>query len=152
MRCALALAATLFAASPGWAVDSIYTDLDKECRVVLESEEGAYAELTCPAPEGWGVKIVDFDSRSHLVLEHGGREYSLQREMVEEFPHGMFPSVGKKAEWRMGDNGPQALIVRMHFMKDDAPRSILQVFRLDPAPRLVGETTSNSQARDFADR
>lgn len=152
MRCALALAATLFVASPGWAVDSIYTDLDKECQVVLESEEGAYAELTCPAPEGWGVKIVDFDSRSHLVLTHGGREYSLQREMVEEFPHGMFPSVGKKAEWRMGENGPQALIVRVHFMKDDAPRSILQVFRLDPAPHLVGETTSNQQARDLADR
>ena len=98
------------------------------------------------------MKIVDFDSRSHLVLEHGGREYSLQREMIDEFPHGMFPSVGKKAEWRIGQNGPQALILRMHYMKDDAPRSILQAFRLTPEPRLVGATTSNSQARELADR
>lgn len=152
MRCALALAATLLAANPVWAVDSIYSSLDTECRVVSEMEEGSYVELTCPAPEGWGVKVIDFDSRSHLVLTHGGREYSLQRDMVDEFPHGMFPSVGKKAEWRMGKHGPQALIVRMHFMKDDAPRSILQVFRLDPAPRLVGAVTSNQKARDLADR
>ncbi len=152
MRCAIALAATLFAASPGWAVDSVYTSLDAECRVVAEQAEGAYAELTCPGPEGWGVKIVDFDSRSHLVLEQAGQEYSLQRQMIDEFPHGMFPRVGKKAEWRIGQNGPKALIVRMHYMKDDAPRSILQVFRVDLEPRLVEATTSNSQARELADR
>jgi hypothetical protein len=152
MRCALALAATLFAASPSWAVDSIYTSLDAECRVVAEQEEGAYAELICPAPAGWGVKIVDFDSRSHLVLQHEGQEYSLQREMIDEFGFGMFPSVGKKAEWWIGQNGPQALIVRMYYMKDDASRSILMVFRLNPEPVLVGTTTSNQAARELADR
>lgn len=149
MRCVALILATLIAAVPAQAENYVYTSLE-DCKVTEQVEEGAYAELSCPAPDGWGVRIIDFDSRSHLILSHLGKDYSLQRDMIEEFSFGQFPGVGRKAEWVVGPQGPEALIVRMHYMKDDTPRSILFVFGLYPEPRLLGTTPSNEQARRIA--
>lgn len=151
MRCMVAILAALVAAAPALAADSIYTSLEG-CRILEQTDEGAYARLECPAPEGWGVELVDFDGRSHLILSHGGEEYSLERDMVLDFPFGQFPGVGQKAEWRMGAKGPQALIVRMYYTKDEAQKSVLFVYGLQAgAPKLLGTTTSNEKARQIAD-
>ena len=151
MRFAFAILLSFMLAAPAQALETIYTSLT-ECQIKAYQEEGAYAELACPAPDGWGVEIIEFDSRSYLILEQAGRSHSLQQQMIDEFSFGSFPAVGKLAEWRMGRHGPEALIVRMHYMKAEKPKSVLFVFDLrGQEPRLKGTTTSNVKARQIAD-
>lgn len=152
MRKLFAMLVFIGFSGPALALETIYTSLT-DCRELEFLEEGYFSRWACDAPEGWQVELVEEDARSYLILSHHGMTHSLQNEMQNEFTFGAFPGVGKLAEWRMGPQGPEALIVRMHYMREDQPKSVLFVFNLRGVkPVLAGTTTSNEQARRIADQ
>lgn len=108
----------------------------------------------CAGPAGFSVYVVDDDPRSFLVLERGGKLYSLERPMVLAFTLGNFPNVAgaKQAEWRLDGGAAAGLIVRVAYQRaDGSAASTLMVFDLRGEPLLIGAAKTNEEARGLID-
>ena len=152
-------AALLGVAASALAQSSEYSPL-KNCpaakKLRLPSQVVDADAVRCKAPKGWSLYIVEEDPRSYVVLGYGqGQLFSTQTDTQL----GLFPNVGESpAEWRVDAAGrPYAFIVRQWFQDEKSPNqdramSRLLVYKLQPAPQLVGAFADNVQARAAADK
>ncbi len=145
------------------AITSIYTSLaQKDCRLLAQGRgEESWIERECPGSAGYKLVLTDDDLRQSItVVTPQGKKYPLN---YDETITGKFSTLGKKAEWRVVQNGgkifPQALIVRVSTRKPETEEAvdylavakitdteICVTDRIEPGPR------SNEQAREAAGR
>jgi hypothetical protein len=110
------LLTTCAASVSAQAVQSIYTDTSAgKCKTVKAEEQGAYAKLECPGVAGYKLILEDFDLRQTItVVAPNGSQHQLNLGNT-----GGFSYVGKKAEWRVRNEGgkmvPFALILRFNI-------------------------------------
>ena len=149
-------------AAPAAPTESVYTEIDAEhCQVTLEEEPPA-SLLACPGPAGYTLEAHDADARvtvSILLPETAGAD----REKPLEFWRtitGSFSSLGPRAEWRLQDGQPLAMIVRVnayeHPEEPDKTTSYLAVTKITPdATCVVAKVPPSSEqnvvARQIAD-
>ena len=140
------------------AVDSVYTDLAvPPCQKHAEYELGA--TLRCEGPNGYALLVHDDDARvSITVVTPDGKEYDLDYWSVVTRS---FSALGPKAEWRLRENAPIALIVRVNAYEDgedpDKVTSYLAVARIDAdavcvTDRIPPMAEQNVRARQAADK
>ncbi|GAB5348563.1 hypothetical protein [Alteriqipengyuania sp. 357] len=140
------------AGSAGYS--SHYTPLDlATCTVTdSESEEGQWAERTCPGYRGIPLFVDDGDGR--FDIDAGVRNEKFQS-------LGAFNDPPDTIEWRMKDGVPFAIIYRLtDASPDDVGRTVLMVERIGTAQRpgctvaqVVGSAQgANARARELGDR
>ena len=142
-------------------IRSVYTSLaEAECRLVEQDEESGATSSRCPGTAGHALLVHDFDARMTVdVVAPGGRTHRLRYSGVIT---SAFSSLGPRAEWRMRDGTPIALIVRVNVFEDpsvpDRATSYLAVAKITPREACVTDriapTTPNANeaARQAADR
>jgi hypothetical protein len=142
-------------------VSSVYTSLaEADCRVVDQDEETGDTTSRCPGTAGYGLLVHDWDARMSVdVVAPGGRAHRLRYSGVIT---SAFSSLGPRAEWRMRNGKPLAIIVRVNaFENPDAPdraTSYLAVAKITSGEVCVTDrippTTPNANeaARQAADR
>ena len=141
------------------AIHSVYTSLEKDCRVTRVDEETGGSTSRCSGVAGYALNVHDDDARMSIdVVAPDGKAHELNYWGV--VTHG-FSGVGPRAEWRMRGERPIALIVRVNASEDpeDATRitSYLAVARITPAETCVTDRIgpvpdANTVARAAADR
>ena len=95
------------------AMTSVYTDLHQNCKRTTQANEGEGGQtLECAGVGGFKLLHATDDDRDNLLLEQG--------QMTEDLAlwsriSGSFQHLGEKAEWRLKDGRPVALIVRMYL-------------------------------------
>lgn len=153
-------ATTAPSGSPG-AITSVYTSLAAaDCRLVKRDADTNDPTYRCPGAAGYALMVHDWDARMTVdVVAPGGRTYPLRYSGVIS---SAFSSLGPRAEWRMQDGKPIALIVRVNvFENPDTPNqttSYLSVAKITPRETCVTDrippTTANANeaARQAADR
>jgi len=102
------------------SADSLYSDLsDKACKVVHRSEENYGVEQECPGVLGYKLQKTTEDDRDSLTIIEGHRSQPLNF-----YGHitGSLNYLGDKAEWRITDGKPIALIVRMTFTNPESQK------------------------------
>lgn len=156
-------ASNVNATKSGSAIESIYTDtIGSKCRTTFTDQESGSSEQRCPGVGGYGLEVLDGDSRmSVTVIAPGGKRHPLDLWTVVSTA---FSSIGEKAEWRVTHNGkkvtPVALIIRFNASEnpDDpyAQTSYLAVAKITPqqicvTDRIAPSSTANEEARRAAD-
>jgi hypothetical protein len=143
------------------AIRSVYTSLaEADCRLVEQNEETGDTTSRCPGTAGYALLLHDWDARMTIdVVAPGGRTHRLRYSGVVT---SAFSSLGPRAEWRMRDGKPIALIVRVNaFENPDVPNratSYLAVAKITPREVCVTDrippTTPNANeaAQQAADR
>jgi hypothetical protein len=163
MTCAFARP-TLLAGSgqSGDAFSSEYTSLTQPfCKTQSVQVEGANSQQVCPGVHGFRLLLLDSDGRmSVTVVSPKGTRYPLDF-WDKVTPH--FSSVGKRAEWRIREQGaqttPVAIILPLEISEDAetaAVTSYLVVARIDPGKTCVvgkfkNDAGSRIEARNAAD-
>lgn len=133
---------------------SQYTPLDlAACEVTdSESEEGQWAERTCPGYRGVSLFVDDGDGR--FDIDAGERNEAFQS-------LGAFNNPPDTIEWRMKDGVPFAIIYRLSdATPEGAGRTVPMVERIGTAQQpgctiaqVAGSAReANVRARQFADR
>ena len=139
---------------------SVYTSLEeKQCRTIksANSETGDY-EARCRGTAGYTLLVSEGDLRQNItVVTPKGAKHSLD---LWDVISGGFSSVGPKAEWRISDRKPVALIVRYNASEDpaqpDKKSSYLAVTKITATEICVTDKISpgpnaNEEARRAAD-
>lgn len=139
---------------------SVYTSLaEGECRLVERDEETGATTSRCPGVAGHALLVHDYDARMTVdVVAPDGRTHRLRYSGVIT---SAFSTLGPRAEWRMRNGDPIALIVRVNAFEDpetpDAATSYLAVARITPGEvcvidRIAPSADANEAARRAADR
>ena len=139
---------------------SVYTSLDeKQCRVIKSAmnEDDGY-EARCRGTAGYALLLSEGDLRQNItVVTPQGTKHSLDLWTVIS---GGFSSVGPKAEWRISNGKPAALIIRYNASEDpEQPNkltSYLAVSKITATEICVTDkipsgARSNEDARRAAD-
>jgi hypothetical protein len=146
--------------SPG-TIRSVYTSLaPADCRLVKRDADTNDPTYRCPGTAGYALLVHDWDARMTVdVVAPGGRTHRLRYSGVIS---SAFSSLGPRAEWRMRDEKPIGLIVRVNaFENPDTPdraTSYLAVAKITDRETCVTDrippTTPNANeaARQAADR
>jgi hypothetical protein len=140
------------------AISSVYTSLEKDCRLLEVDEESGSSSQRCPGTAGYALKVMEGDVRMSIdVIAPDGKAHELNYWSV--ITSG-FSSLGPRAEWRMRGGLPIALIVRVNASENPedssqltsylavakiTPREICVTDRIAPAPN------ANEAARTAAD-
>jgi hypothetical protein len=139
---------------------SAYTEISQgKCRLIAASgepeDEGG---LSCHGPAGYSLLALSNDLRATVnVVTPDGKENPLEFYNVIT---GHFSSLGPRAEWRLRDGVPYALIVRVLASEDpehpDRKTNYLAVARIGPeaicvTDRIEGGADENARARAAAD-
>jgi hypothetical protein len=114
-----AAAAGPASASDSSTTSSVYTSLaEADCRLVKQDEETGATSSRCPGTAGHALLVHDYDARMTVdVVAPGGRTHRLRYSGVIT---SAFSSLGPRAEWRMRNGRPIALIVRVNAFEDPA--------------------------------
>lgn len=161
MKTLICIVCLLFAASTAQAqIKSVYTDLsDSKCKT-LEStdDEGGSYRGECPGTAGYKLELLEGDLRQSVnIIEPSKRKRELR--FWELF--GGFSSVGPKAEWRVKNKKPIAVIIRLNVSEDPEnsakTTSYLIVAKITETEACVTDTlkptrSQNAEARRAADR
>lgn len=155
----LALLCLTFPANEARAagIVSVYTELSPEtCSSLPETEVGA--GLRCQGPGGYELLAHDEDARvSVTVVTPDGTEHDLRYWHVVTRS---FSAFGPRAEWRVRDGRPVALIVRVNAYEDpehpERTTSYLVVAKIDGksvcvTDRIAPSGDQNVRAREAAD-
>jgi hypothetical protein len=148
------------AAAGDSAIRSVYTSLGHaDCLLVERDEETGGTTSRCPGAAGYALLVHDWDARMTVdVVAPGGRTQPLRYSGVIT---SAFSSVGPRAEWRMRNGAPIALIVRVNaFENPDVPdraTSYLAVARITPRETCVTDRVppapnANEAAQRAADQ
>jgi hypothetical protein len=142
-------------------IRSAYTSLgEAECRLLEQDEETGGTTSRCPGTAGYALLVHDWDARMTVdVVAPGGRTHRLRYSGIIT---SAFSSLGPRAEWRMRNGQPVALIVRVNAFEDpetpDRATSYLAVAKITAREVCVTDriapTTPNANeaARQAADR
>lgn len=156
---ALAVIFLFSAAAVEAQVKSIYTDLsDTKCKTLeLTEDEGGSYKGECKGVGGYKLWLIEGDLRQTIIIvDAKGTEHNLK--FWEHF--GGFSAVGEKAEWRVKNGKPIALIVRLNVSEDpvnsDKRTSYLIVAKILRDAACVVDIvkpskTQNAAARKIAD-
>lgn len=150
---------TAAAGDSAGAIRSVYTSLgEAECRVIERDEETGGTTSRCPGTAGYALLVHDDDARMSVdVIAPGGRTHKLRYSAVIS---SAFTSLGPRAEWRMRDGKPIALIVRVNAFENpevpDRATSYLAVAKITAGEtcvtdRIAPGTDANEAARRAAD-
>lgn len=143
----LALSATGFAAHT-----SVYTSLEaRDCRTLTRDPQG-WVEDLCPGVGGLRLLVQEGDPRQNIVVLRGQTRTSLNLWSVVG---SSFSTVGPRAEWRLKDGVPVALIVRYNLSDPEAAdriTSYLAVARLGGKPCVVANIPPGPQQNILARR
>jgi hypothetical protein len=142
------------------AIRSVYTSLgEAECRLVERNEETGDTTSRCPGTAGYALLVHDYDARMTVdVVAPDGRTHRLRYSGVIT---SAFSSLGPRAEWRMRNGRPIALIVRVNASENpEAPNratSYLAVGKITSreacvTDRIPPSANANEAARRAADR
>lgn len=142
------------------AIRSVYTSLaEADCRLVERDEETGGTTSRCPGTAGYALLVHDWDARMTVdVAAPGGRAHPLRYSGVIT---SAFSSLGPRAEWRMRNGKPVALIVRVNAFENpetpDRATSYLAVARITPretcvTDRIPPSANANEAARQAADQ
>lgn len=143
------------------AIRSVYTSLaEADCRLVEQDEETGDTTSRCPGTAGYRLLVHDWDARITVdVVAPGGRTHPLRYSGVIT---SNFSSLGPRAEWRMRDGKPVALIVRLNAFEDpevtNRATSYLAVAKITDRETCVTDRipptapNANEAARQAADR
>jgi hypothetical protein len=137
---------------------SQYTPLTG-CNVTKSNpEEAGYRVSECPGVSGYGVQLIESDSRANLMIQPPqGQPQSLR---LSEQGGGGFSELGGQVEWRGNASAaPDALVVRYKVIETaDAPErwtSYLFVVSLKGKPCIAAKIApgpqQNADARRAAD-
>lgn len=103
---------TVFMTGAGYAqVTSVYTLLsEKACKTIESETEGAgWYVGRCPGMGGYKLELTEGDLRQSInVISPAGKKFELNFSQVSS----AFSAVGTKAEWRVKNKKPVALIIR----------------------------------------
>jgi hypothetical protein len=150
-------------ASAQGAIQSAYTDLNKNCKTLERNDqEAGYLLERCGGSGGYKILVESGDDRSNIqVVRPDGSKHDLN---FGQIGGGGFSSVGAKAEWRLKKEGgklvPIALIIRFNVVTDSSnpekSTSYLVVSKITPQQVCrVGEIypgpNANEEARRMAD-
>ena len=145
------------------AIQSVYTDLNKNCKTLERDDEAAsYLLERCRGVAGYKILVNSGDDRSNIeVVSPNGSKHDLN---FGQISGGGFSSVGPRAEWRVKrENGkivPIALIIRFSVVTDSSnpekstsylvvskitPQQVCRIGEVDPGPN------ANEEARRMAD-
>jgi hypothetical protein len=127
---------------------------------VQRDEETGGTSSRCPGTAGYALMVHDFDARMTAdVVAPGGRTHRLRYSGVIT---SAFSSLGPRAEWRVRNGAPIALIIRVNAFEDpetpDKATSYLAVAKLTAGETCVTDrippTTpnANAAAQQAADR
>lgn len=141
-------------------IRSVYTSLaEADCRLVERDEETGATSSRCPGTAGYALLVHDYDARMTVdVVAPGGRTHRLRYSGVIT---SAFSSLGPRAEWRMRNGAPLALIVRVNAFENsetpDRATSYLAVARLTGrevcvTDRIPPAANANEAARQAADQ
>ncbi|HEU4886022.1 MAG TPA: hypothetical protein VFT45_27540 [Longimicrobium sp.] len=146
------------AAVESGTISSVYTSLEKDCRLIEVDEESESSAQRCPGTAGYELKVMEGDLRMSIdIITPDGQPHELNYWSV--ITSG-FSSLGPRAEWRMRGGRPIALIVRVNASENPenasqltsylavakiTPREICVTDRIAPAPN------ANEAARAAAD-
>lgn len=160
---AISLILAAAATASAQAIQSAYTDLNKNCKTLERNDkEAGYLLERCMGVAGYKILIESGDDRSNIqVVRPDGSKHDLN---FGQIGGGGFSSVGAKAEWRVKkENGkliPIALIIRFDVVTDSSnsekttsylvvskitPRQVCRIGEVDPGPN------ANEEARRMAD-
>lgn len=142
------------------AIQSVYTDLNKNCKTLERDDEAAsYLLEQCEGVAGYKLLVVSGDDRQDItIVKPDGSKHELHFGMIGG---GGFSSVGDKAEWRVRKQGgklvPVALIVRFNVSTDPSDSSkissYLTVTKITPREACrVGEISPGANANEAARR
>ena len=139
---------------------SVYTPLDeKQCRTIKVETTGAGDyEGRCRGVAGYSLTLLEGDLRQNIIVNTPkGAKHSLE---LWDVISGGFSSVGPKAEWRVTNKKPVALIIRYNASENpDNPNkrtSYLAVAKITPTEICITDKISpsanaNTEARSAAD-
>jgi len=138
--------------------ESVYTILDKKhCRKLPlnpKEHEVDYKGM-CPGVGGLKLKVANFDLHHVLdLVTPAGKTFNVGIDSAS------YNFLGTKAEWRVKQGKPFALIVRYNLIGPEANKvneSILVVSKVSTVKacvvgRIEGSQSQNVDARDLADR
>lgn len=160
MRFGLLIAAILVLAGYSHGqIKSIYTDLiDTKCKTLeLNDDEGGSYKGECAGTGQFKLHVIEGDLRQTVnVIDPNGREHELR--FWEHF--GAFSAVGPKAEWRIKNKKPIALIIRLNVSenpeKPELNTSYLIVSKITKDQACITDIvrpmrSQNADARRLAD-
>jgi len=138
-------------------IRSVYTTLDqKHCKSLKldpNEHEVDYKGL-CTGAGGYKLRVANFDLHHVLdLITPAGKSFNVGIDSAS------YNFLGTRAEWRMKNGKPFALIVRYNLigpMTDKVSESILVVSKISRSSACVidqveGSKTQNTQARKLAD-
>lgn len=140
-------------------IESIYTDLDdKKCETVESNvDEGGFYIGECGGVAGYKIELTAGDARENInLIAPNGKKLQLDFNRVSA----AFSEVGDKAEWRVKDKKPFALIVRFDAFEDnqnpDKRTSRLIVSKITDSNACITDVVepvanANEKARQLAD-
>jgi len=150
--------ALLALANAGLAANtSLYTSLEPgTCRNLVTDPSGSgWVQDLCGGASGYQLLVEEGDLRQNVTVLRGGTRTSLNLWTVVG---SSFSSLGPRAEWRLRNGVPVALIVRYNLSDpEDAVKttSYLVVARLGARPCVVARIApgpqQNVRARQVAD-
>ena len=152
------LALMLFSSSAFGHTKSLYTGLTaKDCQASKAPVEDGYTGI-CPGVAGYTLELLEGDLRQTVnVIALDKKKYEL--ELWSNVSNG-FSSLGAKAEWRMQEKTPVALIMRFNASEnpEDSSKitSYLVVVKISKAEVCIVDIlkpskTQNTDARKLAD-
>ncbi|NOQ36900.1 MAG: hypothetical protein GQ569_13590 [Methylococcaceae bacterium] len=151
----LFLGLTLFSATALAENTSVYTDLtESKCRTMVLNEEEAYSEQICEGVSSFALKVLDGDDRQSItVVTPTQQEFPLNYWYVITRS---FSMLGAKAEWRIHQKNPIALIVRVNAEEDAGKVSYLAVAKITwggicVVDKIPPQPSQNEVARKSAD-
>lgn len=151
------------ATAPGGApgtISSVYTSLaTADCRLVRRDADTNDPTYRCPGTAGYALMVHDWDARMTVdVVAPGGGTHPLRYSGVIS---SAFSNLGPRAEWRMRNGTPNALIVRVNVFENpdtlNQATSYLSVAKITARETCVTDrippTTPNANeaARQAAD-
>ncbi len=140
-------------------VTSQYTDLDdSKCKTLeLNEDEGGSYKGECRGVGGYKLHVIEGDLRQTVnVIDPRSKEFELR--FWEHFY--AFSAVGPKAEWRVRNKKPFALIIRLNVSenpeKPETTTSYLIVSKITTSEVCITDIirpsrTQNADARRLAD-
>lgn len=141
-------------------IRSVYTSLaEAECRLVERDRETGATSSRCPGTAGYTLLAHDYDARMTAdIVAPDGRTHRLRYSGVIT---SAFSSLGPRAEWRMRDGKPIALIVRVNAYEQpetpDRATSYLAVAKITSrevcvTDRIPPTANANEAAQRAADQ
>ena len=157
----LALVAVVcFATAINGQIKSVYTDIDDtKCKTLeLTEDEGGSYKGECKGTAGYKLHVIEGDLRQTVNIVTPNKAIH-ELKFWEHFS--AFSAVGPRAEWRVKNGKPVALIVRLNVSEnpEDSSKttSYLIVAKITPDFACVTEMikpsrTQNVDARKAADK